>query len=471
MRQRLQAARKLALSSQPGQIIVMFAVFLIVLMVLAGSAYDYASIVVDDAKLQNAVDASLLAGSDALSKNIINGPATAQVVARATTTAYLNANGVVAAAGDTTVNITFPVSTPAAGMTPLATPVLENIRLDVTRNHATAFWPLVGIPKVNMVAGGSAHAARGLIDVMLSLDTTNSMSAEFPALQGAVSDFVDAMNPSVADPRSPRVGLARWQGETCTDDSSHSPRVYGCQGDYSVLIPLTGDAAKLKKLATNNPLAAACPNGMGAYACPIDFHSPGSGTKLPNGIYAVDGVAHTGAPSIQPPYAWTTADARNNNPLGSGWAKKILIMMTDGENNDQYDGGSPPHRASKSAVPNGIWDQDVVAAAVALEAGPNATIPEDDVEIYVINFQCGNGDTFNNGGCTSKLASRAPNDRLCPGPMPAATNLSNTDTVLIGASSSKTGTCDHYYPLAKNEDLPGLFLQLAGTISRGALTE
>ena len=51
----------------PGQIIVLFALFVVVLMVLAGSAYDYASIVVDDAQLQNSVDAAALAGSNALS--------------------------------------------------------------------------------------------------------------------------------------------------------------------------------------------------------------------------------------------------------------------------------------------------------------------------------------------------------------------------------------------------------------------
>ncbi len=147
--------------------------------------------------------------------------------------------------------------------------------------------------------------------------------------------------------------------------------------------------------------------------------------------------------------------------------RQHMIMMTDGENNDNYDTGSPPHRTSQ----NGVWDTAVVTAATTLEAGPNTTIPEDDVEIYVINLQCDNSNTFSNGGCTSKLASRAPGDHLCPGPMPVAGDLSNTDTVLIATSSSKTGTCDHYYPLRRTENLPGLFLQLAGTISRGALTE
>jgi hypothetical protein len=141
----------------------------------------------------------------------------------------------------------------------------------------------------------------------------------------------------------------------------------------------------------------------------------------------------------------------------------VLIMMTDGEDNDNYD--------SDRASMNVTWDGNIVTSATTLEAGPSAVIPDDNVEVYVINFQCDATHTYS-GGCTSKLASRAIGDHLCPGPLPSPASLmSNTDTVLIAASSSKTGTCDHYYPLRKDENLPGLFLQLAGTISRGALTD
>jgi hypothetical protein len=199
--------------------------------------------------------------------------------------------------------------------------------------------------------------------------------------------------------------------------------------------------------------------GGTGYACPIGFHSPGSGTKLPNGIYVVDGTGG-GSPVTTPPYAWTTANARNDIPAGSGWAKKILIMMTDGEDNDTY------NRAGKDTQ----WDTDVVTAATNLEAGPTSE-PRDDVEIYVINFQCDASTTYPSG-CTSALASRAIGDHLCPGPMPSPASLmSNTDTVLISTSSSKSGTCDHYVPLRKDQDLPALFTRLSGAISRAALTQ
>src|SRR5882762_7597529 len=92
MRSRLQAVRALAAARESGQIIVLFAVFLIVLMVLAGSAYDYASIVVDDARLQNAVDAAALAGSDSLASN--SNQANRVSAAQTVTTQYLNSNHV-----------------------------------------------------------------------------------------------------------------------------------------------------------------------------------------------------------------------------------------------------------------------------------------------------------------------------------------------------------------------------------------
>jgi Flp pilus assembly protein TadG len=460
MRRRLTALRAAATSREPAQIMVLFAVFVVVLLVLAGSAYDYASIVVDDAELQNAVDAAALAGSDSLSRNAILGAVASSAAASGTATEYLRINGV-ATSATTNINITYPTSTPVAGIPTPVVPPAVNISIKATRSHATAFWPLVGVNQVNMSGSGSAHAANGMIDVMLSLDTTNSMAAEFPALQAAVVDFVNAMNPQTSDPRSPRIGLARWQGESCSYRASPTPNYYNCTSDYTQLSSpsLMSDADDLRQLAAG-PVSG-CP-GLTAYACPIHFHSPGSGTKLPNGIKAVDGTGTT-------PYAWTSANgARNDIPAGSGWAKKILIMMTDGEDNDQYDSGSPS-RASM----NGQWDLDVVNAATVLQNGASAVDPSDDVEIYVINFQCDATNTYPSG-CTSKLASTAIGAHLCPGtgaPNSLPGTTSNTDNVLIAVSSSKPTTCDHYFPLRKDEDLPSLFIQLAGTISRGALTD
>ncbi len=91
---------------ESGQIIVLFAVFVIVLMVLAGSAYDYASIVTDDARLQNSVDAAALAGSNTLSQNAGLPVGTPVAMAQATANAYLANNGVATSTQGTTITMT-----------------------------------------------------------------------------------------------------------------------------------------------------------------------------------------------------------------------------------------------------------------------------------------------------------------------------------------------------------------------------
>ena len=72
--------------------------------------------------------------------------------------------------------------------------------------------------------------------------------------------------------------------------------------------------------------------------------------------------------------------------------------------------------------------------------------------------------------CQSKLAyTSAP--RACPGPSyTMGSTGSPVDDLLVQVSSSKAGTCDHYFPMSKNESLSTLFADLAGTISRGQLT-
>ncbi|HEY0580825.1 MAG TPA: TadE/TadG family type IV pilus assembly protein, partial [Chloroflexota bacterium] len=180
--------------------------------------YDYASIVVDDAQLQNTVDAASLAGANSLSTNAWKGNGTPQAIASATAASYLTTNGVNIGSANTTVNITFPTSTPIAGVPTPTTPIpVDNIQMQVTRSHQTAFWPLIGIPQVTMSNGGNAHAARGLVDVMLSLDMTYSMelTGSIQSVRDAVVSFVSQMRPSTSDPSGPLIGIARFAGIKC----------------------------------------------------------------------------------------------------------------------------------------------------------------------------------------------------------------------------------------------------------------
>ncbi|HEV7666413.1 MAG TPA: pilus assembly protein TadG-related protein [Chloroflexota bacterium] len=495
-RQLVQRLRSLSIGGhEPGQIIVLFAVFLVVLMVLAGSAYDYASIVVDDARLQNAVDAAALAGSNSLSANAALPGTTPVAIASATTAAYLTANGVTSGAG-TTINMTFPASTPVPGMpTPIA-PQYENIQLSVTRNHPTAFWPLIGINQVSMHDAGSAHAARNMVDVMLSLDTTGSevISGSLASIQAAVGSFVTTMAPSTTDTRGPQVGIARFAGIQCQYDVNGNYN-QGCVNDWALLTPLTNDRPTLLAVA-NGPSGSPCPTG--AYnkgGCPIEHlyynatgrstspdpshdpfygngthYSPGyTGTKLPNGFFA---LGLTGGPSgpfsFSGTYAWSTANGGRNNatPNSPLNARKVMVMMTDGQN-EMYPTPGPGGNETVAT-----YDSQMQLMADTLQKGPDGIAGTyDDVEVYVVGYFC--TPYQNSQFCQSQLADTS-SPHPCPSPVYPSTGTSPIDNKLNALASSTPGSCDHYFPLSKNEttqNLAGLFSALAGRISRGALTQ
>jgi Flp pilus assembly protein TadG len=468
---------------QSGQIVVLFAVFLVVLLVLAGSAYDYASIVVDDSRLQNAVDSAALAGADSLSNNAALPGQTPVRIAQTVTTQYLNANHV--DSSNATIGITVLPYVPPAGTPTPVIPIYDSISVDVSRSHPTSFWPLVGIPQVTLKGGGQAHAARGMVDVMLSLDLTGSenTSGSIPsslttsgtyAIQDAVAGFVRQMRLQAGDPRGARVGIARFAGlDTCTYNTSHDPDYYNCANDADILMPLSTNAASMIRIADRyDPDAAAnCPAGAATtYACGLYWHSatPG-GTRLPNSI-SVLGIDETSLTSTST-YAWSTANGgRNDSPAGTGWAHKVLVLMTDGKNEDKTITNTPQDTL------NGPWDTLFKNLATRLEKGQNNTAgDQDDVEIYVVNYACTPYNEAN--GCYSKLAdtditSPSPSHHPCPSAtLPSASAMSDTDRLLIAASSSSPNSCDHYFPLRKTESLPQLFSQLAGTISRGQLTQ
>ncbi len=484
---------------EPGQILILTAIFLVVLMVLGGSAYDYGSIVAEDLQLQNAADSAGLAGSNALTNAAMLPVDTAIAIAEATSREYLRINGYETTTPGVTISYEFPTSTPfVAGGTPGS--IRDNIVVTVNKVKPTFFWLLVGVNNVNINATSGATASRGLVDVMLTLDTTGSMGpAGIAALQAAVRDFVFQMNPSTANPRGPRIGIARFQGLGCvwwrgTDggppgdgdgridiDSSSATNEYRepCTDQQTLLTSLTPDRAMLIKIADNTP-AGFCPVATALGACPInqvpytapvaaghgtaatpeglsfdgvDGGSPpvpgGTGTKLDAGLTA---VSRSGF------YAWDCANGGRNDCAGEGWAQKVLVYMTDGDNNL-----ANPHPLTLASGIESTWDTEFVAESAVLELGPDGSPgTNDDVEIYVVGY-------FDPG--TISLQADTPSPHPCPGPLPAAAQRSSIDDLLITVSSSAAGTCDHYFPLQKTESLPAVFQVLASKISRAKLTE
>jgi hypothetical protein len=292
------------------------------------------------------------------------------------------------------------------------------------------------------------------------------------------------MAPTTTDARGPQIGIARFAGIQCQYDINGNYN-QGCVNDYALLTPLTNDPAILAAVA-NGPSGAPCP--VGAYAnggCPVEHvyyrasdrttsltgtGSPGAtGTKLPNAFYAMGMTGGSGGPFslAGPNYAWSTArGGRNNNTPNSPLnARKVMVIMTDGQN-EMYPTPGPGGTETVST-----YDSDMQLMADRLQKGPDGTAGTyDDVEIYVVGYFC---TPYGSGFCQSALADTA-SPHPCPAAVYPSTGTSAIDDKLNALSSSSPGSCDHYFPLGKNEstqNLAGLFRALAGRISRGALTQ
>jgi Flp pilus assembly protein TadG len=543
-----------------GQMLVTAALMLSVLMGLVGAGVDYGFLVIERARLQNAMDAAALAAARAL----VAGTNPGTSAATTTADSYMALHGYVrstsgptTAVGYTTINYAFSAS---PGQT-----TTDTITVTASRVTSTYFWKAISINTVT-ISGSSKAAANGaMVDVMLTLDLTGSMelsgTSDLAQLQQAVVDFINQMNPDATQPYGAKVGMARWAGVGCswarglapntTGDGHAKPTpsstvragtptktpvqwtgptpnpttgtwlhgdgdswidlnnatVYGasswteyvppCYDDLTVLSNLNFNKGPLIKLANNTDTGGTttCPTAMpsgslASFACPLtdadivppqilgtpatpqgyDSSNNGTtawytGTKLPNAMKAV--CSNVAAGNCDSGYfAWDTANGGRNNEANDGYARKVLVMMTDGFNEIYPTTGTP--------VDLSTWDTDVVTYANTIKLGKDGVAgTSDDVEIYVVGFFCtpySAGSGIPQKWCKSQLAdTTAPHP--CPGTTypPSGVTPTTIDTLLKNISSSTTGSCDHYYPIKKTESLPTLFRVIAGSVARGRL--
>jgi hypothetical protein len=302
---------------------------------------------------------------------------------------------------------------------------------------------------------------------------------------------------------------------TYTGASPQSEYRGPCVDDDTVLTPLTTDKQLLLTIA-NNSGTASCPSGALGYGCPIQHHPysvPGfpalnlsgygtlvssgapyyTGTKEPNSICLVnpgDGLCTENPSGVQTAgWAWSTGNGARNCPsfpctIGSApqQARRVQIIMTDGQDEAWPTSFVAPGNPDP-AFPESISGYDAtfktLASHIKANPAPDGGPP---VEIFVVGYFCsgppGVGPSIYDSSqyppsdfCESKLAyTSAP--RACPGPSYSPGTIgSPVDDLLVSVSSSTPGTCDHYLPMSKNESLSALFADLAGTISRGQLTQ
>ncbi|MFN8523136.1 MAG: TadE/TadG family type IV pilus assembly protein [Chloroflexota bacterium] len=516
-------------ASRAGQAMVQFALLITVLFGLVGGAVDYGVLLIENQKLKNATDAASLAGA----RSLFSGASPGTTQATSTATTYLTNHGYTNGGG-TAVAISYWNTTTNSS----CTTTCDQITVQVTKTTPSLFWKVIGINNFNVNAQSKAVAAGGLVDVMLVVDTTNSMNTVYGTVNGmvelrqAAKDFVNQMSPSASLPYGPKVGMAWFQGTTCTWFKKNSDLVVDeWNGEYTtpcgehsgVLQSLSFSKDTLVKIADNSG-AGTCPTFTGfntGHGCPLNYRDGpplpavtgtqsatavptgvrnssggsvqafgGTGTRLPNAMKVISGCSTvSGACTVtggSPTYhAWSTAQGGRNDAATVGMAKKILVMMTDGINNATNLPSSPAATAipftylNTSGTPttgsatNSSYDNEVQGLAARLKKGPdNVSGTEDDVEIYVVGFLCTPTMDPGNTDCASNIVN-AGTPYKCPGATWPTTSPapSGIDSVLRNVSSSTSGTCDHYFPISKTDDLPQLFKVIAGAIARGKLTE
>jgi Putative Flp pilus-assembly TadE/G-like len=481
-----------------GQILALFAVTVVAIFIGMALVFDVGNLLIQRRMAQDAADGGALAGAQALVQGA-SDPTIRDTIKSfgegtsgpwGTTVTVTPHNYYVDATG---VN----VGAIGSGM---PNPVPVGIHVEITRSIPATFSRLIGIKQLTATGFATGAAGVGPVDVMLALDTTGSMgSTGFNAEQNAVHDFVQAMNMVKGDPKSVRVGMARFQGAVCGDTNPGGvDSTVSCSGgsapfdDATVLSTLTDDPDTLMTIACGPAPSVNCPNDYsGAIACstlklPLPLANDGStkplrlvagsattspGTVAPYGCplnYIGKGPDCQCLPGPVPQPAATTvwteqvgtklANAFNvmqgnltGQPGNSYWgwtdatrptARPVLVMMTDGQDNS-------PMAATPATI-----------AATALTLKSNV---KGNVTIYTVGYY--------DSGISNIADAGAP--IKCPGPTypPVGIIPSATDNLMHDLSSSGINDCQYYAPLLKADDnLPAAFLKIAGRIQAGRLT-
>ena len=196
------------------------AILLTSLMGLAGAGVDYGLIVIESSRLQNALDASALAGARALvlstasTQGAATNPAsgTRNYDGQQAAIAFLSSNGYTNGANGATFSFT-----PSASVTGASN---DTMQVSGTVVKPTSFWKVIGINNTTITQSATAVSTGGMVDVMLSLDLTGSMEMsgtnDLVNLRNAVDAFIEQMQLSTTVDARDRMGIARWAGVNCS---------------------------------------------------------------------------------------------------------------------------------------------------------------------------------------------------------------------------------------------------------------
>ncbi|MGI9352558.1 MAG: vWA domain-containing protein [Rhizobiaceae bacterium] len=374
------------LENTSGSIIPTLALLAVPLMLAAGAALDLTRVYNERSHLQAAVDAAAIAAGTEISKL-----SDAQLE-------ILVSEHLIANLGQTKYNyinsLDFTINRDAA-----------YLRVDAHADIPTSFLRVAGKDIMEYATSASITGPRGLVEIVLVLDNTGSMSqkanangsqTKMEALKIAASDFIlDQLENNLYDERV-KIGIvpfARYvnvgsnnEGADWIDNGSYSTNWMGCVGSRPYPLDVDDSSFNNTKVPTIN--GNICPDAL----TPLT-------TDENTLLSSINAMSPSGYTYITAGLSWGLRTLSSSQPFTEGTpyedmeddnVKKVVIVMTDGDNtvapktnssktHTNFDGAKEIADAKLSEMCNETKSKDILVFTIGF--GKKGAIAPDTLDL------------------------------------------------------------------------------------------
>ena len=316
------------LKNTSGNVIPTLAILSVPLMIAAGAALDLTRVYNERSHLQSAVDAAAIAAGTEISK--LSDAQLEELVSE-----HLKAN-LGQEKYDYINNLDFTINRDAA-----------YLRVDAQADIPTSFMRIAGKDIMEYATSASITGPRGLVEIILVLDNTGSMSqkanangsqTKMEALKVAASDFIqDQLENNLYDERV-KIGIvpfARYvnvgannEGADWLDNGSYSANWEGCVGSRPYPLDIDDVNFSNTKVPTIN--GNICPDALTPLTTDENTLLSSINAMYPSGYTYITAGLSWGLRALSSSQPFTEGtpyeDMEEDN------VKKVVIVMTDGDN-------------------------------------------------------------------------------------------------------------------------------------------
>jgi hypothetical protein len=406
--------------TEKGQVLVMAALVMLVLVAAIGLAIDLGRIFTARAQLVRAVDAAALAGTLEL-PNL--------TTAEAKVRAYMTEN-------EPSAHVDVPIS-----------PADRQIEVDGRKQVPMFFIKILGIDSVEVTAHATAGFGVLAVDTVMAIDATGSMEgSQIADAKTAATNFTNTLLTGSVASSDTLVGETPYRGCFNTPNP-----LTGCVPIATMVAPLSNNRSVI-----NNKISQVTALG-------------GTGTNICNGMYEANQVLygaghHTVSNALHIVVILSDGD-NTYNALANGL--------------DATPVGSPPRTPTPNPArqlpsvcrPTSPYTSDAYTGTDCHSAGTQQikldiktkqladTLINSGVEIYVVGFMpCGagaHGDPHPEQVKTTSFCNNVGN---------GDTDTTANRRLLKCIASSTAGTNDHYFEVTSSSQLPDIFTNIARLI-------